>query len=79
MHSGHFEMVRMTTNRKMDASKMFAIWRVDGPWQPLTRKVISPLSPFLNKGYILCFNFFHYFNRAKESEWAVGNQRLTIM
>nr|CAG4638729.1 EOG090X0DE4 [Cyclestheria hislopi] len=38
MHSGHFEMIRMTVNRKMDPSKMFAIWRVDAPWQPLTKK-----------------------------------------
>nr|CAG4637342.1 EOG090X0DE4 [Ceriodaphnia reticulata]SVE73188.1 EOG090X0DE4 [Ceriodaphnia reticulata] len=38
LHSGHIEMIRMTINRKMDASKMFAIWRIDPPWQPLTRK-----------------------------------------
>ena len=39
MHSGHFEMVRMTISRKMDISRMYAIWRVDPPWQPLTFKV----------------------------------------
>lgn len=39
LNSGHIEMIRMTINRKMDASKMFAVWRIDPPWQPLTRKV----------------------------------------
>nr|SVE75383.1 EOG090X0DE4 [Daphnia dolichocephala] len=38
LNSGHIEMIRMTINRKMDATKMFAIWRIDPPWQPLTRK-----------------------------------------
>nr|SVE85754.1 EOG090X0DE4 [Daphnia pulicaria] len=38
LHSGHIEMIRMTINRKMDPSKMFAVWRIDSPWQPLTRK-----------------------------------------
>nr|CAG4635059.1 EOG090X0DE4 [Alona affinis] len=38
LRSGHFDMIRMTINRKMDPSKMFAVWRVDPPWQPLTRK-----------------------------------------
>lgn len=35
---GHFEMIRMTLGRKMDTDRMFAIWRVDPPWQPLTKK-----------------------------------------
>lgn len=39
LNSGHMEMIRMTINRKMDANKMFAVWRIDPPWQPLTRKV----------------------------------------
>nr|SVE76016.1 EOG090X0DE4 [Daphnia hispanica] len=38
LNSGHIEMIRMTINRKMDATKMFAVWRIDPPWQPLTRK-----------------------------------------
>nr|CAG4641195.1 EOG090X0DE4 [Eulimnadia texana] len=38
LRHGHFEMMRMTIHRKMDASKMFAIWRVDAPWKPVTRK-----------------------------------------
>nr|SVE76643.1 EOG090X0DE4 [Daphnia longispina] len=38
LNYGHLEMIRMTINRKMDATKMFAVWRVDAPWQPLTRK-----------------------------------------
>ena len=60
MHSGHFEMVRMTTNRKMDASRMFAVWRVDGPWQPLTKKVNLYLFPFILNYYICCIICFSY-------------------
>lgn len=35
---GHLEMLRMTIGRKMDVSRMYAIWRVDAPWQPVTKK-----------------------------------------
>jgi large subunit ribosomal protein L16 len=38
MHHGHFEMVRNGINRKMEESRMFAIWRIDAPWKPITRK-----------------------------------------
>ncbi|KRT83214.1 ribosomal protein, partial [Oryctes borbonicus] len=34
----HMEMLRLNIGRKMDPSRMFAIWRIDPPWQPLTRK-----------------------------------------
>lgn len=34
----HFEMMRLTIGRKMDQNRMFAEWRVDPPWQPLTKK-----------------------------------------
>ncbi|XP_055535227.1 39S ribosomal protein L16, mitochondrial isoform X2 [Wyeomyia smithii] len=35
---GHFEMMRLGIGRKMDTSRMFAIWRVEAPWQPITKK-----------------------------------------
>lgn len=35
---GHFEMLRLSIGRKIDVNRMFAIWRVDPPWQPLTKK-----------------------------------------
>nr|CAI5839791.1 unnamed protein product [Callosobruchus analis] len=35
---GHFEMMRLTVGRKMDQDRMFAIWRVDNPWFPVTKK-----------------------------------------
>lgn len=35
---GHFEMLRLTIGRKMDVNRMFAIWRVPAPWQPITKK-----------------------------------------
>ena len=38
LNHGHFEMMRNGINRKMDESRMFAIWRVDGPWKPITHK-----------------------------------------
>lgn len=34
----HFEMTRMTMLRKLDHNRMFAIWRVEAPWQPVTKK-----------------------------------------
>lgn len=37
----HFEMARLTIGRKLDVSRMFAIWRVSAPWQPLTKKGIG--------------------------------------
>lgn len=38
MRWGHFEMVRNTIGRKMDTNRMYVIWRVDAPWQPITKK-----------------------------------------
>lgn len=38
LRHGHLEMIRMTIARKMDQSKMFAIWRIDAPWKPITKK-----------------------------------------
>uniref|UniRef100_A0A336L4I0 Large ribosomal subunit protein uL16m n=1 Tax=Culicoides sonorensis TaxID=179676 RepID=A0A336L4I0_CULSO len=35
---GHLEMIRLTLGRKIDVNRMFAIWRVDPPWQPVTKK-----------------------------------------
>jgi hypothetical protein len=32
-------MIRMGILRKIDQKRMFAIWRVDPPWQPVTKKV----------------------------------------
>jgi large subunit ribosomal protein L16 len=40
MKWGHFEMVRLGVLRKMDQNRMFAVWRIDSPWQPVTRKVL---------------------------------------
>ncbi|XP_059617177.1 large ribosomal subunit protein uL16m [Phlebotomus argentipes] len=34
----HFEMMRFGIGRQLDVSRMFAIWRVDAPWQPVTKK-----------------------------------------
>ncbi|GJQ87569.1 putative ribosomal protein L16p/L10e [Trypoxylus dichotomus] len=34
----HMEMLPLNIGRKMDTSRMFAVWRIDPPWQPLTRK-----------------------------------------
>jgi large subunit ribosomal protein L16 len=38
MRWGHFEMIRLSVGRKMDVSRMFCIWRIDAPWQPVTRR-----------------------------------------
>ncbi|KAK3860012.1 hypothetical protein Pcinc_031156 [Petrolisthes cinctipes] len=38
LRHGHIEMIRMSIARKMDTSKMYAIWRIDAPWKPITRR-----------------------------------------
>lgn len=38
LRSGHLEMIRLTLGRKIDTDRMFAIWRIDPPWQPITSK-----------------------------------------
>ncbi|KAM9816866.1 large ribosomal subunit protein uL16m [Neosynchiropus ocellatus] len=38
LHWGHMEMMRLTINRKMDASRTFAKWRINAPYKPITRK-----------------------------------------
>lgn len=35
---GHIEMLRMYVARKIDESRMFAVWRIDSPWKPITKK-----------------------------------------
>ncbi|KAF2903267.1 hypothetical protein ILUMI_02916 [Ignelater luminosus] len=34
----HFEMMRLAIGRAMDTQRMFALWRVDAPWQPVTKR-----------------------------------------
>ncbi|XP_068980784.1 large ribosomal subunit protein uL16m [Bombus flavifrons] len=34
----NFEMIRMIILRNVDYNKVFAIWRVPAPWQPITKK-----------------------------------------
>lgn len=41
LKSPHYEMARLSIGRKLDTSRMFAIWRVPAPWQPLTKKGIG--------------------------------------
>ena len=36
---GHTEMIRWTCGRKLP-KEAFALWRIDPPWQPVTKKVI---------------------------------------
>lgn len=38
MRWGHFEMLRLSIGRKMNVNRMFAFWRIDAPWQPLTKQ-----------------------------------------
>ncbi|KAF3425924.1 hypothetical protein E2986_01709 [Frieseomelitta varia] len=34
----NFEMIRMTILKNVDYTKVFAIWRIPTPWQPITKK-----------------------------------------
>ncbi|XP_049867107.1 39S ribosomal protein L16, mitochondrial [Pectinophora gossypiella] len=38
MRYEHFEMARLVVARRLDQKRMFAIWRIDPPWQPITKK-----------------------------------------
>lgn len=38
LHWGHMEMMRLTINRKMDPKVMYARWRINAPYKPITRK-----------------------------------------
>lgn len=35
----HIRMLRDSINRRLMEDSMFAIWRIDPPWKPVTRKV----------------------------------------
>ncbi|XP_064100005.1 large ribosomal subunit protein uL16m-like isoform X3 [Macrobrachium nipponense] len=35
---GHIEMIRMGIARKINTKKMFAVWRIDSPWLPRTKR-----------------------------------------
>jgi len=37
----HFEEIRRHTNLKMDTKRMFAIWRMDPPYKPCTKKPLN--------------------------------------
>lgn len=70
----HFENIRMGLLRKLDWSRMFAIWRIDSPWQAVTKKVIF----IFMKMYCSCLSF-EYYDRVKGSEWEVAKAVLIIM
>ncbi|KAI1293590.1 39S ribosomal protein L16, mitochondrial [Halotydeus destructor] len=38
---GHINMIRMTINRGLDVQRMFAAWRIDAPWKPVTKKGVG--------------------------------------
>ncbi|CAI9576011.1 unnamed protein product [Staurois parvus] len=38
LHWGHFEMMRLTLNRKFNARTTFSLWMVEAPNKPITRK-----------------------------------------
>ncbi|CAH8454262.1 unnamed protein product [Schistosoma rodhaini] len=35
---GHFEMMRISINKHIDEKRMFAVWGVEAPWKPVTRR-----------------------------------------
>lgn len=41
LHWGHFEMIRLTINRKMDQRTTFARWRIAPPFKPITRRSLG--------------------------------------
>lgn len=37
----HYELMRLHVGRRIDIDRMFAIWRIPAPWQPLTKKGVG--------------------------------------
>ena len=37
MEHRHFEVIRQFINRHFDEKRMFAVWRVEAPWRPITK------------------------------------------
>lgn len=35
---GHIDMIRNTINKGIDPKKTFAVWRIDPPYKPITKK-----------------------------------------
>lgn len=65
----HFEVIRMGLLKKLDWSRMFAIWRVDSPWQAVTKKVNYTVKIIKILEYIFDFEYFY---RGKDNEWVVA-------
>ncbi|EEC06315.1 ribosomal protein L16, putative [Ixodes scapularis] len=38
LRPGHIDMIRLTINKKLETQTMFAVWRIDPPWKPITKK-----------------------------------------
>lgn len=38
LNHNHMESIRLVIIRKMDEKRMFAEWRIDPPWQPVSKK-----------------------------------------
>jgi hypothetical protein len=54
MKYGHFEMVRLIVGRKIDTNTMFAQWRIDTPWLPVTKKVMDVQYRLVNQSINYC-------------------------
>lgn len=50
----HFEMIRMSLIKMIDFTRAFAVWRIDPPWQPLTKKA-QGMRMGGGKGSIHCY------------------------
>ncbi len=58
MKLAHFEVIRQAFLKKLDFKRMFAVWRVDAPWQACTKRV-GILFFRSNYSYFL-FTFFRF-------------------
>lgn len=73
MRHNHFEVVRFTLLKKLDFKTSFAIWRLQDPWQPITKKVFviiyaTSKSQHLERVLIIRIIFR---DRVKECAWEV--------
>lgn len=71
MKFNHFEMIRMAILRNVDYNKVFAIWRVPSPWQPISKKVLYYKCIYYINRYKIIIRFaeIYILYRVMDHEW----------
>ncbi|RWS02588.1 39S ribosomal protein L16: mitochondrial-like isoform X1 [Dinothrombium tinctorium] len=54
LYPGHINVIRNTINRALKPQRMFAVWRIDAPWKPVSKKGVGKRMGG-GKGNIHCY------------------------